>query len=177
MEINSCVINCGTKSETGSAGVSVLSTAGYRAHKKTGLVQKEKETYIDDAFFVPHQQVPEEPGLVQIPQPDHVIHTLHGGGVHGPEGNLLVDLVLLHTSYHRMIMTLLERNHLQIWTRTFPSSSIKYSCPASVTFTSAPIGTPEPESNHTKSPFMETASGDTDKEGSMTWRFCEDDQI
>lgn len=110
METNSFVINCGAKSETDSAGLSGISKAGYRAHKTTGLVRKEKETYIDDAFFVPHQQVPEEPGLIQIPQPDHVIHTLHRGGVHGLEGNLLTDLALLRASYHRINTTSSERN-------------------------------------------------------------------
>lgn len=54
---------------------------------------------------------------------------------------------------------------LQMWPHTFPSSSFKYSCPASVTLTSAPIGTTEPESNHTKSPFIETASGVRYKDG------------
>lgn len=130
--------------------------AGYRAHKTTGPIQKEKETYVYDAFFVPHQQVPEEPSLIQIPQPDHVIHTLHRGGVHGLECNLLTDLVLLRINYHRINMTSSEFNNLEMGVHTFPSSSIKYSCPASVTLTSAPIGSPEPESNHTKSPFMET---------------------
>ena len=44
-----------------------------------------------------HQEVPEEPRLVEIAQPDHVVHALHRGGVHGAEGalRLLVDLVLL----------------------------------------------------------------------------------
>ena len=35
---------------------------------------------------------------------------------------------------------------------TFPSSSISWSCPVGVTLTWAPIGTPPPESTHTKSP-------------------------
>lgn len=109
METNSFVINCGSKSEIDSAGVSGISTAGYRAHKTAGPVQNEKETYVDDAFFVPHQQVPEEPSLVQIPQPDHVIHTLHRGGVHGLEGDLLTDLVLLRTSYHRINIDVIRR--------------------------------------------------------------------
>lgn len=56
---------------------------------------------------------------------------------------------------------------LQLLSHTFPSSSFKYSCPASVTLTSAPIGTAEPESNHTKSPFIDTASGVTSKGGSL----------
>lgn len=42
METNSFVINCGAKSETDSTGVRGISTAGYRAHKTRGLVQKEK---------------------------------------------------------------------------------------------------------------------------------------
>lgn len=46
---------------------------------------------------MPDQKVPEQSCLVEITQPYHVIHTLHGGGVHGPDGalRLLVDLVLL----------------------------------------------------------------------------------
>ncbi|TNN74159.1 hypothetical protein EYF80_015604 [Liparis tanakae] len=42
-------------------------------------------------------KVPEQPGLVEIPEPDHVVHALHRGGVHGPDGVVrpLVDLVLL----------------------------------------------------------------------------------
>lgn len=54
---------------------------------------------------MPHQQVPQEPSLVQIPQRDHVIYTLHRGGVHGLEGDLLTDLVLLRTIYHWINMT------------------------------------------------------------------------
>lgn len=62
-------------------------------HHKTRI-----ETYVDGSFFVSHQEVPEEPGLVQITEPYHVVHTLHRGGVHGPEGalRLLGDLVLLY---------------------------------------------------------------------------------
>ena len=62
------------------------------------------ETYIDGAFFVSHQEVPEEPGLVHVPQPYHVIHTLHRGGVHGPHGALclLAHLVLLYESYKKV---------------------------------------------------------------------------
>lgn len=93
--------------------------------KLEGWFRRKKETYVDDAFFVPHQQVPEEPSLVQIAQPDHVIHTLHRVGVHGLEGNLLTDLVLLQTSDHGINTTSSEQNNLQMGTHTFPSSSIK----------------------------------------------------
>lgn len=46
---------------------------------------------------MPDHKVPEQSCLVEIAQSYHVIHTLHGGGVHGPDGalRLLVDLVLL----------------------------------------------------------------------------------
>lgn len=62
------------------------------------------ETYVDDAFLVAHQEVPEEPGLIQVTEPYHVVHTLHRGGVHGPDGalRLLVDLVLLCVRYKRV---------------------------------------------------------------------------
>lgn len=51
-----------------------------------------------------HQEVPEEPCLVEVTQPDHVIHTIHGGWVHGPDGILflLVDFVLLKACYERV---------------------------------------------------------------------------
>lgn len=88
-----------------------LSCGEWHFHCRLELIKPKKETYVDDAFFVPHQQIPEKPSLVQIPQPNHVIHTFHRRGVHGLEGNLLTDLVLLRTSYHRINMTSSERNN------------------------------------------------------------------
>lgn len=73
------------------------------------MALNETETYIDDAFFVPDQQVVEEPGLVKIPQPYHVVHTLHRGGVHGLEADCLTDLVLLRTNDRRINTTSSER--------------------------------------------------------------------
>lgn len=55
------------------------------------------------------QQVAEEPGLVKVPQPDHVVHALHRGGVHGLEADALTDLVLLRTNDHSINMTSAER--------------------------------------------------------------------
>lgn len=82
---------------------------------------------------------------------------------------LRLALLLILCSCGQMITGLTWHHQkgktLQTWSHTFPSSSVKYSCPASVTLTSAPIGTAEPESNHTKSPFIETASGVTYKDG------------
>lgn len=51
-----------------------------------------------------HQEVPEEPRLIEIAEPYHVIHTLHRGGVHWPDGamHLLTDLVLLFVRYERV---------------------------------------------------------------------------
>lgn len=65
------------------------------------------ETYVDEALCVSHQEVPEEPRLVQVTEPDHVVHTLDRGGVHGPDGafSLLVDLVLLYVCYERRDIT------------------------------------------------------------------------
>lgn len=82
---------------------------------------------------------------------------------------LRLTLLLILCSCVQMITALTWHQQkgktLQTWSHTFPSSSVKYSCPASVTRTSAPIGTAEPESNHTISPFTERASGVTHKEG------------
>lgn len=63
----------------------------------------EIETYIDVTFFVSDQEVPEEPGFIEITEPYHVIHTLDGGGVHGLDGALclLVDLVFLYLCHKR----------------------------------------------------------------------------
>ena len=41
-------------------------------------------TYVDQALPVSHQQVPEQAGLRQVSQLDHVVHALHRRGVHGP---------------------------------------------------------------------------------------------
>lgn len=50
---------------------------------------------------MPHKEVPEEAGFVQVPQPDHVVHTVHRSGVHGPQAtlNTLGDLVLLEVGF------------------------------------------------------------------------------
>lgn len=40
------------------------------------------DTHIDEVLPVANQQVPENPSLVQVPQADHVLHSMDGGGVH-----------------------------------------------------------------------------------------------
>lgn len=45
-------------------------------------------SYVDDASIVSKHQVPEEAGLRQISQVDHVVHALHQRRVHDPEGGL-----------------------------------------------------------------------------------------
>lgn len=41
------------------------------------------DTHIDEVFPVANQQVPENSCLIQVPQADHVFHSMDGGGVHG----------------------------------------------------------------------------------------------
>ena len=48
----------------------------------------DKWTHVDDALLVADHQVPEEAGLVEVPQTDHVLHPLHGRGVHDPDDGL-----------------------------------------------------------------------------------------
>lgn len=43
----------------------------------------ERGTNIDDALVVADQQVAEDAGFVEVPQADHVLHPVDGGGVHG----------------------------------------------------------------------------------------------
>ncbi len=64
------------------------------------------ETYIDDALFVSHQEVPEESGFIEVAKHYHVIHTLYRGGVHRPDGVLLllVDLVPLCVRHERGLL-------------------------------------------------------------------------
>lgn len=45
-------------------------------------------SYVDDASLVAKHQVPEEAGLGQISQVDHVVHALHQRRVHDREGGL-----------------------------------------------------------------------------------------
>lgn len=67
---------------------------------------RKSDTYIDDALLVPHQEVPEEPRLVEITQPYHIIHTLHRGGVHGTDGALLLLVDLVPLNAHNEIIAL-----------------------------------------------------------------------
>lgn len=41
------------------------------------------DTHIDEVLPIANQQVPENSCLVQVPQADHVLHSMDGGGVHG----------------------------------------------------------------------------------------------
>lgn len=41
------------------------------------------DTHIDEMLPVADQQVPKDSCLIQVPQPDHVLHSMDGGGVHG----------------------------------------------------------------------------------------------
>lgn len=43
----------------------------------------EVDTHIDEVLPITNQQVPENSGLIQVPQADHVLHPMDGGGVHG----------------------------------------------------------------------------------------------
>lgn len=42
----------------------------------------DSRTYIDEMFSVADEKVPEDPRLIQIPQSNHVLHPVDGGGVH-----------------------------------------------------------------------------------------------
>ena len=41
------------------------------------------DTHIDEMLPVADQQVPKDSCLIQVSQPDHVLHSMDGGGVHG----------------------------------------------------------------------------------------------
>lgn len=42
-----------------------------------------EDTHIDEVLSIADQQIPEDSCLVQVPQADHVLHSMDGGGVHG----------------------------------------------------------------------------------------------
>ena len=54
-------------------------------------------TNVDDVLLVADEQVPEDAGFVEVSKPDHVLHPMDGGGVHGLDvgGILGGDPVLL----------------------------------------------------------------------------------
>ena len=54
-------------------------------------------THIDDTLVVAYEQIAQDPGLVEVPQADHVLHPVDGSGMHGLNvgGILGQDPVLL----------------------------------------------------------------------------------
>lgn len=54
-------------------------------------------THVDDALVVADEQVAEDAGLVEVAQPDHVLHPVDGGRVHGLDvgGILRINPVFL----------------------------------------------------------------------------------
>lgn len=73
----------------------------------------EVDTHIDEVLPIANQQVPENSGLVQVPQADHVLHPMDGGGVHGFDvaGILRGNPVLLGKEQgHRKVSQM--RDHL-----------------------------------------------------------------
>lgn len=55
-----------------------LRRAGVQCRARGG-----EDTHIDEVLPIADQQVPEDSRLVQVPQADHVLHSMDGGGVHG----------------------------------------------------------------------------------------------
>lgn len=71
------------------------------------------DTHIDEVLPIANQQVPENSCLIQVPQADHVLHSMDGGGVHGFDvaGILWGNPVLLGKEQgHRKVSQM--RDHL-----------------------------------------------------------------
>lgn len=58
-------------------------------------------TYVDDALSVAHEKVPEQAGLIQVPEPDHVVHAFHGRRVHGSQRGLILLGEFVHLEGRR----------------------------------------------------------------------------
>lgn len=64
-------------------------TCGFPRAKESGeCIERARgeggeDTHIDEVLSIADQQVPEDSRLVQVPQADHVLHSMDGGGVHG----------------------------------------------------------------------------------------------
>lgn len=61
---------------------------GFKELRRAGnTVQRvdgdEVDTHVDEMLPVADQQVPKDSCLIQVAQPDHVLHSMDGGGVHG----------------------------------------------------------------------------------------------
>ena len=52
-------------------------------------------THVYLIIAVSNQQVPQDPRLIEVPQSNHVLHTLYGGGVHRLDPPLLGQPLLL----------------------------------------------------------------------------------
>lgn len=60
------------------------------------------ETHINEFLSVSDEQVAEDAGFIEVSQPDHVLHTVDGGGMHwlNVGGILGGDPVLLEEEGH-----------------------------------------------------------------------------
>ena len=52
-------------------------------------------THVYLIIAVSNQQVPQDPRLIEVPQPNHVLHTLYGGRVHRLDPSLRCQPLLL----------------------------------------------------------------------------------
>ena len=64
-----------------------------------------RNTHVYEFFSVSDEQVAEDAGLVQVPQPDHVLHAVDGGGMHRFDvgGVLGGNPVLLKDKYQSVV--------------------------------------------------------------------------
>jgi len=61
-------------------------------------------THIDEVVIVSDEEVAKDAGLVEVPEADHVLHPLYGGGVHGLDPPLRGQpLLLTVVVYHLKI--------------------------------------------------------------------------
>ena len=59
-------------------------------------------THIDEVVVVSDEEVPQYPGLVQVPEADHVLHPLHRGRVHRLDPPLGGEPQLLPVIVHHL---------------------------------------------------------------------------
>jgi hypothetical protein len=46
------------------------------------VIAKQMQTHVNHILVISNQQIPEDPGLVQVPQRYHILHALYGRRVH-----------------------------------------------------------------------------------------------
>ena len=70
---------------------------------RTDKAHRHPPTHIDEVVIVSDEEVAEDASLVEVPEADHVLHPLDGGGVHGLDPPLRGQPLLLAVVVHHLL--------------------------------------------------------------------------